>query len=178
MKAESRNQKSAGGGKFRVPFLISVFCSLLWAAALPVRGQMTLPILSGSLTFGSNTVSVINVTVVTNVIVTNVFVTNLFYTILVPAPSGIVTPLPGNVIDPFRGSRLHKVITGPTVLSLGAFDPTNSTTVVVQNPSRFPVTWPPTNQVKYLPGGSPPNPTNDWTAVLFEFIGGQFLGSQ
>lgn len=173
MKTEPRRQSQTKGLLAGlVLFLHSAFF------LLPCSAQVTLPILSGSVTFGSNTVSVINVTVVTNLIVTNVYVTNVFYTIVVPTPSGIVTPLTGNVIDPLRGPRLHKVITGPTVLTLGAFDTTNSTTVVVQNPSRFPVTWPPTNQVKYLPGGAPPNPTNDWTAVLFEFIGGQFLGAQ
>jgi len=149
------------------------------------NGDLVLPI-TGTVTIPSNSLAVVNLTIITNnlTIVTNVnvtiqYVTNVFpkVYVLTSPPAGTLTPLFGNVIDPALGRRLVKTITGATGLTIGSFNDTNWATVYLVNPNRYPVTWPPTNQVNYR-GGSPPDPADPFPIVYFESVYGRIIATQ
>jgi len=148
-------------------------------------GDLVLPI-TGTVTIPSNSLAVVNLTIITNnlTIVTNVNVTIQYVTnvypkvyVLTSPPAGTLTPLFGNVIDPALGRRLVKTITGATGLTIGSFNDTNWATVYLVNPNRYPVTWPPTNQVNYR-GGSPPDPADPFPIVYFESVYGRIIATQ
>jgi len=145
-------------------------------------GDLVLPI-TGTVTIPSNSLAVVNLTIVTNVNVTYQLVTNVYPVayILTTPPSGILTPLVGNVINPAAGRRLVKTITAATGLTINPFNDTNWATVYLLNPNRYPVTWPGTNQVNYRGGnkpGQPPDPSDPYPIVYFESVFGRIIATQ
>ncbi len=156
---------------------LAILISALFCAIIGLNAQITVPII-GTATIPSNAVTQIFITTVTNVYVsvTNVTVTNVFVTNVTITPDATLTPLVGTVIDPALGQRLVKTVVAPVTLSLAPFAGTNWTTLYVQNPANLAVTWPSTNRVRYPHGV--PNSTNSFSAVLFENINGEYIGTQ
>ncbi len=147
---------------------------------------VSLPIIGGSVLVPSNAITAVYITIVTNVIVTNLFVTNVFVTNVIATPPQPPVVLAGNTIDARLGACLVKTVTGPIVLALLPFNETNwSTTLYLQNPGHFPVTWPSNNTaglpINYRIGigpSGPPGTNDDWPVVLFETVLGRLTATQ
>lgn len=156
-----------------IPFLFQIF----GFSAFQLFGQITVPIVS-TVTIPTNAVTVVNLTYVTNFIVTNLYVTNFFVTFV--SPTSPISDLPGNIVDPALSRRLVKRVTGPIALQLAPFADDVWSTVYLQNPGKWPVTWPVTNlagaPIHYHP--APPGTNDDFPVVLFESILGIVIASQ
>lgn len=120
--------------------------------------------------------------ITTNIVVTNIFITNITtntyvittnsysYVTNIVSGGGVskLVPMTDDIIDPRKGSRLLKLITGPTTFTTSSFAQDAITTLYFINPQRHMMTFPP--QAVWM-GGVVTNQVRG--AILIENVVGQ-----
>lgn len=163
--------------KLLVLFLFIAACAQAQTMRVPIELSFEMPIPTNGTVIINQIVTNVYQTITTNVevtvldqrVTTNTYVTNItFVTQITTNASTAIVTLPNNVINPKLGTRLLKIITGPTTFTTANFGNDTFTTLYFKNPSKFQITWP---TGTWWLGQMPTNQARG--AVLFENINGE-----